>query len=549
MFNRARVTRRNRSGIGILRERGLRDMRGEGRGAGRWTAILPVRPVVRRSLQAVIAALVILLTGSPLVHAAGRAALVIDANTGEELHARDADRPLFPASLTKMMTLYIVFDLMEQKRVSSATKIQVTPRCAAQPPSNLDLGAGTAIPLRDAVLALIVKSANDVACAIGENLAGSEEKFAQLMTAKARQIGMRATTFRNASGLPDSAQVTTARDMSTLALRLAHDFPEHYKLFSTREFTFNGNTHRSHNGLLHGFEGTDGIKTGYTRASGFNLVSSVRRGQKHVIGVVMGGVTAAQRNSTMRGLLTQALGRAKAMTRPLLVRRPTQVAEPARVADKPPVPRRVAPSAPVAEPVAAAPIAPPVAIAAKPVVAEAAVAKTRVPPRAVAAAAPVQAAPSAAVATPAIARTATAAAGTGRPPATLQEQASGRVPVPSATPTPAATPVMASAASLPRPAGLGAKPSAPAAGATAKGPFHIQIGAFSNEAEAQRQLGAASERASAVLAGHAPLTLPVAKANMQFYRARFAGFSEAAAQSACQSLKSQKIECVVMRAE
>ena len=483
--------------------------------------IFPSGPRGTRALSAIVLGALAVAAAPCRAEAAGRAALIIDANTGQDLHVHDADRPLYPASLTKMMTLYIVFDLMEQKRVSTSTKIQITPRCAGMPPSNLELEAGAAIPLREAVLALIVKSANDVACAIGENLAGSEDQFARIMTSKARQLGMHATTFRNASGLPDPAQVTTARDLATLAMRLAHDFPEHYKLFATREFSFNGHTHRSHNGLLHGFEGTDGIKTGYTRASGFNLVSSVRRGQKHVIGVVLGGVTAAQRNSTMRALLTQGLGRAKAMARPLLVRRPAPVAEPARPPEKAPVPRRVAEQP-------AAPTPTPTPVAARPPVVQAAILPQKSPPPA----------PVAAVAP--------AGSGPGRPPATLQDQAAGKARAVTAV---AAAPGLAPVSPGARPAGLGARPAGVPGAAPAAGPFHIQIGAFSNETEAQRQLAAVSGRAGAVVAGHAPVTVPVAKDNLQFYRARFAGFSEAAAQSACQSLKAQKFECLVMRAQ
>ena len=178
------------------------------------------------------------------------------------------------------------------------------------PPSKLDLDEGEEIALLDAIKALITKSANDIAVAIAEHIAGSEEKFAQLMTQKARQLGMPATIFRNASGLPDDEQVTTARDMATLALRLQDDFPKHYPLFATRTFTYKDETLRNHNTLLSSYEGTDGIKTGYTRASGFNLVASVKRGRKHVIGVVFGGSSAAARNTAMRTFLNMGLVKA-----------------------------------------------------------------------------------------------------------------------------------------------------------------------------------------------------------------------------------------------
>ena len=177
-------------------------------------------------------------------------------------------------------------------------------------PTKLDLEEGEEIALIDAIKALITKSANDMAVAIAEHIAGSEERFATLMTQKARQLGMRATLFKNASGLPDDEQVTTARDMVTLALHLQDDFPKHYPLFATRTFTYKDETLHNHNTLLSSYEGTDGIKTGYTRASGFNLVASVRRGRKHVVGAIFGGASAASRNAAMRTFLNMGLVKA-----------------------------------------------------------------------------------------------------------------------------------------------------------------------------------------------------------------------------------------------
>ena len=238
------------------------------------------------------------------------AVLVIDANTGRVLHQSAADEPRHPASLAKMMTIYIAFELIEQGRLSYQTKIKFSANAVAATPSKLDLDEGEEIALIDAIKILITKSANDVAIAVAEHIAGSEEKFAGLMTRKARQLGMSATTFRNASGLPDDAQVTTARDMVTLALRLQDDFPKHYPLFATRTATYKDETFRNHNTLLFHYEGTDGLKTGYTRASGFNLVASVRRGKKHVIGAVFGGASAASRNAAMRTFLNMGLVKA-----------------------------------------------------------------------------------------------------------------------------------------------------------------------------------------------------------------------------------------------
>ena len=223
---------------------------------------------------------------------------------------------------------------------------------AAVQPSKLGPGCRRRIALADAIKALITKSANDVAVAIAEHIAGSEDRFARLMTQRARQIGMTATTFRNAHGLPDPAQTTTARDMLTLSLRLMDEFPQYYRLFSTRAFSYEGSIYRNHNTLLGTFEGTDGIKTGYTSQSGFNLVASVQRDGRHVVGVVFGGASAGSRNAHMRQLLTRALTRAsKVKTRRTdtiaSVRRPPGRN---RLAEDSPAPSLVAGPTPVSRP-------------------------------------------------------------------------------------------------------------------------------------------------------------------------------------------------------
>ena len=235
--------------------------------------------------------------------AAGYATLVIDAGSGRVLHQENADDRRYPASLTKMMTLYMVFDALERGNWSLNRQLPVSAAAAAQPPSKLGLRRGQTIKAEDAILALVTKSANDVAVVLAEALGGTESNFATLMTAKARQLGMSRTTFRNASGLPDSAQVTTARDMAILAMALLRDFPQHYAYFSTSNFAFGGARHSNHNRLLGTYQGADGIKTGYIRASGYNLVASARRGGRRVIGVLIGGKTAAQRNQKMASLL------------------------------------------------------------------------------------------------------------------------------------------------------------------------------------------------------------------------------------------------------
>ena len=262
--------------------------------------------VVASVIAAMVATVTTLVTTS--VSAQDKhAAMVVDANTGNVMHAEQADEPRYPASLTKIMTLYMAFEAIEQGRTSYATRIKVSHEAASAPPTKLDLDPGETISLIDAMRALVTKSANDAAIAIAEHLGGTEPRFARQMTDKARLFGMSRTTFRNASGLPDPEQVTTARDMIRLALRIQDDFPQHYHLFSTRSFAYDGSTHRNHNNLLYRFQGTDGIKTGYTRASGFNLVTSVRRGGRHVVGAIFGGRTAGRRDDAMQLLLSRAL--------------------------------------------------------------------------------------------------------------------------------------------------------------------------------------------------------------------------------------------------
>ena len=276
--------------------------------------------------------------GPVLAQAAARhAVLVVDANTGRVLHERSADDLRFPASLVKLMTLYMLFEQIEAGRMTYRTKIRFSAHAVGQKPSKLDVDEGSEIETLDAIKALVTKSANDVAVAVAEHIGGSEERFAQLMTQKARQLGMKSTTFRNASGLPDPGQKTTARDMIVLALRLQDDFTRHYHLFSTRTFTFNGDTYRNHNTLLFRYPGLDGMKTGYIRMSGFNLVASARRNSKHVVAVVFGGATAGKRNNAMRGFLDAGFAKASSVktrrpTAPLIARAapaPTPAPQPA----------------------------------------------------------------------------------------------------------------------------------------------------------------------------------------------------------------------------
>ena len=231
-------------------------------------------------------------------------AIVIDAGTGTTLYSANAEQTRFPASLTKMMTVYLLFQALESGKITRDTPIPVSRNAASKPASKLYLKAGSTIPVDTAIRALVVKSANDVATAVAEFLAGgSEERFGEIMTQQARALGMSRTRFTNASGLPDPNQVTTATDMARLAVALKSRYPQYYSYFSLRSFEYNGKTIRGHNKALDMIPGADGLKTGYTRASGFNLATSARRNGRYLVGVVMGEDTSKIRDQRMTQLI------------------------------------------------------------------------------------------------------------------------------------------------------------------------------------------------------------------------------------------------------
>ncbi len=234
--------------------------------------------------------------------------LIIDARTGEVLHAKDASAQRYPASLTKMMTLYLTFDALKAGKMRLNQQLPISTHAASMPATNLALRPGSYLPVETAIKALVVRSANDAAVVLGEALGGSEPQFAELMTRKARQLGMNGTVFKNASGLPNIEQHTTARDLAVLALALNKHFPQYYSYFKTTEFVFNGKNYTTHNRVLLKYPGCDGLKTGFINASGFNLVSAVHRNNRYLVGVVMGSPTWASRDRHMMDLFDQALG-------------------------------------------------------------------------------------------------------------------------------------------------------------------------------------------------------------------------------------------------
>ncbi len=455
-------------------------------------------------------------TGTPAI----AAAIVVDMNTGIILSSQAPDTPRYPASLTKMMTLYVLFGCLRDGKITLTSDLVVTPHAEVQAPTKLGLKQGATIKVEDAIKALVTQSANDAAVTIAENLAGTEENFARYMTQTARSIGMSNTTFRNASGLPNDEQVTTARDMATLATHLIHDYPEYYGVFQTRYFTYSGRKYRNHNRLLFGYKGTDGIKTGYTRASGFNLTASVHRGNKHLVAVVLGGKTGSQRDAAMRALLDRTFASASEVkpTKEQLVAAlvPASGAA-ATVSPRAPQLVRAAMPAPAPAPQTGEPAA-----AAKPALTPAeAELETYVTP------------------SPAKSK---------KPSFAM----ASTVPEPSTLGTPddepqgdTGDPTEADNASLPSSppqAKRGPKPKV-------TGAFHVQVGAYTSESEAENRLGVVQSRAAELLDGHLPFTTSFTKDNSEWYRARFAGFSKGAAQSACESLKKMSVDCVVMRAE
>lgn len=235
------------------------------------------------------------------------ASIIIDGNSGAVLQSTSPDGLRHPASLTKIMTLYLLFERLESGKMKLDTEMPVSQHAADQDPTKLNLRAGQTIRVEDAIKGLVTRSANDAAVVIAEAIGGDEDDFAAMMTRKARALGMSKTVYRNANGLPNDEQVTTARDQATLGRAIQERFPRYYRYFSTTSFTWRGEQIRNHNHLLGSVEGVDGIKTGYTRASGFNLVTSMRRGNRHLIGVVLGGRSGGSRDAIMRNLLAENL--------------------------------------------------------------------------------------------------------------------------------------------------------------------------------------------------------------------------------------------------
>ncbi|QFT83491.1 D-alanyl-D-alanine carboxypeptidase DacF precursor [Halomonas sp. THAF12] len=458
----------------------------------------------RASLLAVLVMVSLLL--APLAQAENPryAGIVIDADTHEILYAENADAPRFPASLTKMMTLYLLFEAIEGRSMSLGQPLPVSQAAAAMPATKLYLKPGDSIPVETAIESLVVRSANDVAVVIAEALGGSERHFARMMTERARELGMGRTTFRNASGLPDDAQVTTARDMAVLARRLMLDFPQYYHYFSLQDFTWRGNTYRGHNRLLANYPGADGLKTGFIRASGFNVATSAVHDGRRMLSVVMGGFTAASRDEHMADLLNRGFARAALADGHGWLAR-TEIADERLM----PLPGRTLP--PAGQMLASRDTAAPAATSA-------------------AAQAP-EPAP-----TPAASEPASAAA----PGPVVQD---------AAAPSPDET-IVASAPSADAPIGGSAEADPLTAlidrDERAGGRWGVQVGAFSDADHARRLADRAADQLAAEL-DEARVDVPWAE-SAGVYRARLVDLGESQARSACQRLQSQGMDCMVVQA-
>jgi D-alanyl-D-alanine carboxypeptidase len=516
--------------------------------------------------------------------------IVVDGNSGAVLHAAEADAPRHPASLTKIMTLYLLFEQLEAGKVKLDTQLEVSDHAAGQSPTKLGLRSGQTIKVEDAIKGIVTRSANDAAVVVAEQIGADEESFAKLMTRKAQALGMSHTVYRNASGLPNDEQVTTARDQAILGRAIQERFPHYYKYFSTRSFEFHGESIGNHNHLLGTVDGVDGIKTGYISSSGFNLVTSVHRADRYLVAVVFGGSSASSRDERMRELIKDHIGEAATQRSAALVAdatpkpdvsaepkrelkpeagakretRPAAVYTTASAASVPitltsksdpkatqafQVPRWTAAAA--ARAASAAGAAPPIGSAdpIRPVVVKTISLKLGTAVQ-TAALAPSPTPP----AHPGEAKGAVSAAA--EPPAPDPPPASAAPPVESdsriaaTSPTPSIT-MAAAPPAAPTAEPAGAPAAASAAPKNSQGQTHsgwmIQVGAFQGLDEANQRLSSVQSRAARYLASAEAFTEPVSKGETTWYRARFAGLAKEQAEAACNYLKHNDVDCMTIK--
>ncbi len=522
------------------------------------------------------------------------ASIVVDGNSGAVLQAASPDALRHPASLTKVMTLYLLFERLESSKLRLDSALKVSEHASEQAPTKLGLKPGQMISVEDAIKGIVTKSANDAAVAVAENLGGDEDSFAKLMTQKAHALGMAHTIYVNASGLPDDDQVTTARDQAILGRAIQERFPRYYRYFSTESFVYHGEAIRNHNHLLGAVDGVDGIKTGFTRASGFNLLTSLHRDGRYLVAVVMGGPSASERDERMRELIgahikeaavrrtapmvsevgerreetsakslasrtdRTATASAESRTapsttqstmprmaagsndpiRPLLVKTISYRTAPVQTASLAPMPALVPVAAPVPQPSAAAP-------ASSQIQTEIAAAAPKVELKVAQAEPPAPAASK---------------------PASMKSMEAAPVRIQPVQPRPAETQAAQIQPAQIQPAQMQPAQIEPApiethtaaaklqtALAYSAPPVHshggwlIQIGAFDDEAEAKQHLSAAQSKVHVALAAKDPFTERVQKGDKALYRARFAGFDKSTAEAACRALKRSDFECMALK--
>lgn len=528
------------------------------------------------------------------------ASIIVDANSGATLESSNPDSLRHPASLTKMMTLYLLFERLDAGKMSLDTEMRVSEHASEQDPTKLGLRPGQTIRVEDAIKGLVTKSANDAAVVIAEAIGGDEDDFAKMMTRKARALGMTRTVYRNASGLPNDDQVTTARDQATLGRALQDRFPRYYRYFATTSFVFRGRTIRGHNHLLGSVDGVDGIKTGYIRASGFNLVTNLKRGNRHLVGVVLGGRSSGSRDATMRNLLAENLEKAatrrtvaaiternpaeanaqvaedQARSRP---ERAVQVDGAVQVASAAPEPTVLPPERPthltrslIAASTAALPpkqakpepapltsgVIDTQAIAAipgssepmKPVRVKTVL--VRAGSTKLASAGPAQSMPSVAASNardeaPETSGSVVARANMPPQPANFGT-GHGILGVLPASSVPSSTSqAMASAEPAPRAQPQAVQQNGAVKPVVSHTGWIIQVGALETENEARERLDAARGRARGMLGKADPFTEPVAKGDKKLYRARFAGLDRDQAEAVCRTLKRSDMSCITIR--
>jgi D-alanyl-D-alanine carboxypeptidase len=454
--------------------------------------------------------------------------MVVDANSGAVLQATNADSLRHPASLTKIMTLYLLFERLEAGKIKMSTEMPVSPHAAEQAPSKLGLKPGQSIDVETAIRAIVTKSANDVAVVIAEALGGSEDNFAKTMTAKAHALGMAHTIYRDASGLPNDEQITTARDITILARAIQDRFPQYYHYFATRTFRYHGEEFRNHNHLLGRVAGVDGMKTGYIHDSGFNIVVSMRRNGRHLIAVVFGGRSASARDARVESLLddTVQLASIKRTAPPMVDG--TEIAEPhtkksvEKIAALAPAAKRTEPAIGSTDPI-------------KPNLVKtfsvSAMHTASIPP----------------TAAPDGYKLVSVSEVTNPSHVTTVAIVKREAP-----PLPAAKPGVLGTLPVKLASTDGAVPIAPekqpeAAAKPRSGGWMIQVGAFPDKNEAKQRLAAAQDKAKALLSRADSFTEKVTKGDKSLYRARFAGLDKEQAETACKHLKRSEIPCMLLK--